>query len=258
MNDERSHLWRVQTPEGVAFSFRLASPALRAVALSIDVCVVGATWSVVSVVIKLLHMISSDFAGMLAFVLYFVLSQGYRMTCEWLWRGQSVGKRVMRLRVVDERGLRLTFAQVALRNLLRVVDGLPVAYLVGGVAALASRRGQRLGDLAAGTLVIWEPPEPSPDPAIFGAEKYNSLRAHPALVARLRQTVTPREAQTAWQALARRDRLEATARVRLFSELAAHFRTLTPFPPESVESLSDEQLVRNIVDVLYLSRSNLS
>lgn len=258
MNEERSQLWRVHTPEGVAFSFRLASPALRAVAQTIDACVVAAAWSLLSVIIKLLHLISPDFAGMLAFVLYFVLSQGYRMACEWLWRGQTLGKRVLRLRVVDERGLRLTFAQVVLRNLLRFVDALPAAYLVGGVAALVSRRAQRLGDLAAGTLVIWEPAEPSPDPAIFRGEKYNSLRSHPALVARLRQTVTPGEAQAAWRALARRDRLDAGARVRLFAELAAHFRASTSFPLDTVEAVSDEQLVRNIVDVLFLSRSNFS
>jgi len=258
MNAERSQVWRVRTPEGVAFSFRLASPALRGVALTIDACVVTGAWSIVSIFVRLLNVISADLAGMFALVGVFVLSQGYRMACEWLWRGQTVGKRVMRLRVVDEQGLRLTFAQVALRNLLRFVDVLPGAYLIGGVAALTSRRAQRLGDLAAGTLVVWEPAEPLPDLAALRGEKYNSLRAHPPLIARLRQIVTPGEAQAAWQALARRERLDAPARVRLFAELAEHFRKLTPFPVDAIEGVSDEQLVRNIVDVLFLSRGDLT
>lgn len=258
MNEDRSQLWRVRTPEGVAFSFRLASPALRGVAQTIDACTVAAGWGVVSVFIKLLHVVSPDVAAMLEFVIYFALSQGYRIACEWLWRGQTLGKRVMRLRVVDEQGLRLTFSQIVLRNLLRFVDVLPVAYLVGGVASLLSRRAQRLGDMAAGTLVIWEPAEPLPDLAALKGEKYNSLRGHPPLVARLRQTVTRGEAQAAWQALARRERLDAAARVRLFSELAEHFRKLTPFPAEAVEGVSDEQLVKNIVDVLFMSRSELA
>ncbi len=251
---ERAQVWRVRTPEGVAFSFRLASPVLRMAATAIDWAAVSAAWSVVAVAIALLQVLSADLAGMVAAVSYFVLSQGYRMVTEWAWRGQTVGKRVLRLRVVDERGLRLTFAQVALRNLLRFVDGLPVAYLVGGCSALASRKAQRLGDLAAGTLVVWEPEEAVPEIAWASAEKYNSLREHPHAIARLRQAVTTREARAAVAALARRDELEPEARVRLFGELAEHFRGLTALPAEAVEGVSDEQLVRNVVDVLYVSR----
>lgn len=253
MMADRVHLWRVRTPEGVAFSFRLASPALRAVATWIDMGVVFATWTVVSIAIQFLRVLSSDVAGMFTFIGFFVLSQGYRMTTEWLWRGQTIGKRVLRLRVVDATGLRLTFAQVALRNLLRFVDVLPGAYLVGGIAALLSQKGQRLGDLAAGTLVIWEPKETLPDAASVRTEKYNSLREHPPLVARLRQTVTPSEARAAWQVLARREKMDSAARLKLFADLAAYFRGLTPFPQDAVEGVSDEQLVRNVVDVLFLS-----
>ncbi|HUR57656.1 MAG TPA: RDD family protein [Opitutaceae bacterium] len=255
MSVTRVNVLRVRTPEGVAFSFRLASPVLRLAALVIDWAAVAAAWSVLATLLALFQLVGRDVMGLVGTVAYFVLSEGYRIYTEWRWRGQTIGKRVLHLRVVDERGLRLTFAQVVLRNLLRFIDALPLAYLVGGVAALVTQRGQRLGDLAAGTLVIWEPEEAVPDPAIWQGEKYNSLRTHGAVVARLRQAVTPNEAQAAWQALARRDDLEAGARVRLFGELAAHFRALTPMPVEAVEGISDEQFVRNLVDVLYLSRT---
>lgn len=254
MNIDRTHLWRVRTPEGVAFTFRLASPVLRLAALIVDWAAVSAVWSVLAVGIALLKVINADLAAMVAAVTYFVLSQGYRIASEWLWRGQTLGKRILRLRVVDERGLRLTFAQVAMRNLLRFVDVLPVAYLVGGVAALTSRRAQRLGDLAAGTLVVWEASEIPPDLGLLASEKYNSLREFPAVVTRLRQAVTPHEAQTAWRALGRRAELGADARVQLFQELATHFRGVTPLPAEALDGISDEQLVRNVVDVLYVTR----
>jgi uncharacterized RDD family membrane protein YckC len=254
MKSDRLNLLHVRTPEGVTFTFRLASPVLRMVALIVDTAVVSAVWSVLAIAITFLSLLSRDVAGLIGAVVYFLLSQGYSIVAEWRWRGQTLGKRMLRLRVVDERGLRLTFAQVVLRNLLRFVDGLPLIYLVGGMAALVNRRGQRLGDLTAGTLVVWEPEEAEPDLAAIRGEKYNSLRAHGPVVARLRQAVTPPEARAAWQALARREELEPEARVRLFADLAQHFRTLTPVPAEVVEGVSDEQFVRNVVDVLYVNR----
>jgi len=251
---ERVQLLQVRTPEGVAFSFRLASPVLRLGALLVDFCAVLAAWSMVSVIIRLLGLVSPDLARAANIIGYFILSQGYRIIAEWLWRGQTLGKKMLQLRVVDERGLRLTFSQIVLRNLLRFVDTLPLAYAVGGVAALLSPRGQRLGDLAAGTLVVWEPPEPQPNFAVFRSDKYNSLRAHAAVVARLRQAVGHAEARVAWQALARGDKIEEQFRVALFAELAAHFKSLTSIPADATEGFSDEQFVRNVVDVLYLTR----
>ncbi len=252
--NERTHRWRVRTPEGVAFSVRLASPVLRAAAFMIDWAVVSAAWAAIGTVLNLLHVLSGDLAGMVLTIGYFVFSQGYAIATEWGWRGQSVGKRVMQLRVVDARGLRLSFAQIVLRNLLRFVDGLPAFYLVGGVAALLSRRAQRLGDLAADTLVVWEPPEPEPDLAALRGDKYNSLRAHAPAVARLRQALNPAEARAIWSAVARRDQFDAEARVRLFAELAAELRAIAAAPAEAAEGVADEQFVRNVLDVLYVNR----
>lgn len=251
---DRTHLLRVRTPEGVAFTVRLASPVLRAAAFMVDWAVVSASWSLLSVVLNLLHLVGQDFTGMVLTIGYFVLSQGYGIATEWHWRGQTVGKRLMRLRVVDARGLRLTFAQVVLRNLLRFVDGLPIFYLVGGVASLLNRRAQRLGDLAADTLVIWEPSEPEPDYAALRGDKYNSLRSHAPAVARLRQALSPAEARAVWAAVARRDEFDAEARVRLFADLAVHLRQIAAAPAEAAEGVTDEQFVRNVVDVLYVSR----
>ena len=254
MTIDRTHTLRVRTPEGVAFTVRLASPVLRGTGFMIDLAVVSTSWMILSLALNLLHLIASDIAGLVITIGYFVFSQGYGIATEWLWRGQTLGKRLLRLRVIDARGLRLTFAQIVLRNLLRFVDGLPLFYLVGGIAALVNRRGQRLGDLAADTLVVWEPPEPQPDLAALRGDKYNSLREHAPAVARLRQAVSPTEAHAVWSAVARRDQLDPEARVRLFAELAAYLRKIAAAPPEAAEGVADEQFVRNVIDVLYVNR----
>jgi RDD family len=170
---------------------------------------------------------------------------------EWFWRGQTVGKRLLRLRVLDADGLRLQFHQVLMRNMVRFVDMLPGFYLVGGLACLLSRKAQRLGDLAASTIVVHHRKMPEPDLEQLLGTKFNSLRALPHLCARLRQRTSPDEARVALQALIRRDEFEPAARVHLFEEIAGHFRSATDFPPDVLESTPDEQLVRNIVDVLF-------
>lgn len=245
---------RLTTPEGVEFSFRIASPVLRLGALLIDGGIVMAAWSVITAIMAPLGLLSADFAQATMIVLFFVLSRGYDVAMEWGWRGQSLGKRVLRLRVVDARGLRLTFSQCLLRNLLRFIDCLPFAYAVGGIAALVNSRGQRLGDLVAGTLVIHEPAERAPDDTVLAGLRYNTLRGQAAIVARLRRETTPAEARAAWQALARRDQIEQGARLALYAELAARFRESGGIPDELVDGLGDEQQVRNVVDVLYRER----
>ena len=177
------------------------------------------------------------------------------MATEWAWRGQTIGKRLLRLRVMDAQGLRLQFHQVLLRNLLRFVDMLPALYLVGGLACLFSRRAQRLGDLAANTVVVHSAKYTEPDLDQLLAGKFNSLRQYPHLEARLRQRVSPAEARLALQALVRRDELDPAARVELFAELAEHFKSIVTFPPEAVEAMPDEQYIRNVVDILFRTRT---
>lgn len=251
---ETTRKLRVTTPEGVEFSFRIASPVLRLAALLIDWLVIMAAWSVLGIILTPLGLLSTDFAKGAMIVAFFVLSRGYDVLMEWGCRGQSFGKRVMKLRVVDARGLRLTFAQCLLRNLLRFIDCLPFAYAVGGIASLVNARGQRLGDLVAGTLVVHEPVEPAPDEAVLAGLRYNSLREQAALVARLRRETSPAEARAAWQALARRALIEPTARLALYSELAEHFRRTGRIPEALTDGLTDEQQLRNAVDALYRER----
>ena len=247
----RTNTLLIKTPEGVVFSQTLAVPLTRFLAWLIDFMCVAALLLGINLILGFVTVVSPEIGNAIALVFFFVIPVGYAMTLEWLWRGQTIGKRILRLRVVDAHGLRLHFSQVAIRNLLRVIDMLPAMYAVGGLAALFSRKAQRLGDLAANTVVIRIPKIVEPNLEQLGADKYNSLRSYPHLCARLRQRVSPAEASTALQAIIRRDEFDAAARVQLFDDLAAHFKSKVEFPAEAVEGIADEQFVRNVADVLY-------
>jgi uncharacterized RDD family membrane protein YckC len=247
----RKHKHTLRTPEGIDFAFELAGPVSRSMALAIDFgCISMITWAI-SLIIRIVGIISSDFNNALMIVAYFIISIGYGILFEWYWNGITIGKRVIGLRVVDVGGLRLSFSQVAVRNLLRFIDNLPILYLVGGIAMYISPRAQRLGDLAAGTIVIRSPEIDEPDLSQVLTGKYNSFDAWPHINARLRQNTTPSEASIALQALLRRDSLDPDSRFEVFARLTDHYRSLVAYPSEATDGLSNEQYVRNIVDILY-------
>jgi uncharacterized RDD family membrane protein YckC len=247
---ERTNALHIKTPEGITFALPLAGPVARFLAWVIDFACISAITTAVHMAIQITQLVSFDFAQAAAILSYFLVSIGYGILCEWSYKGQTVGKRLMSVRVMDVQGLRLQFSQIVIRNLLRFVDSLPVGYLVGGLACLISPKSQRLGDLAANTIVIREPKIPQPDLEQILTHKYNSLRDYPHLVARLRQRTSPREANIALQALLRRNGLDPLSRVELFGQIADHFKKIIAFPQEVIDGITDEQFVRNVVDVL--------
>ena len=242
----------IRTPEGIEFALPLAGPISRMLAYAIDLAAIGALGTIVGKLLEPVAPFAQDFAGALAVVIYFAISLIYGALLEWIWRGQTVGKRLLRLRVVDASGLRLDPSQVIVRNLMRFIDALPLLYLVGGTACVWSAHRQRLGDLAAGTVVVRAPQLTQPGLDELLGSKYNSLAVQRHLAARLRQRADPTVAHVALEALLRRDELEPSARLALFRELAEHFRSLVEYPAETIEQLSDEQYVRNAVEVLFL------
>ncbi|MBU2488105.1 MAG: RDD family protein, partial [Proteobacteria bacterium] len=251
MSRPRPYERTIRTPEGVSFTIPLAGPVRRGMAWSLDLLMVMALSGAVSAGVHSLAPLSRDLAQALAILAYFVLSVGYGVLLEWFFRGQTLGKRVFSLRVLDVRGLPLSFPQVMIRNLLRFVDSLPLFYMLGGLASVISPRAQRLGDIVAGTVVALEKDFAPPDLAQIQPEKYNSLSAWPHLVARLRHRATQEQADLALDAVLAREDLLPGARILLFAELARGFSGLVPFPPEATEGMSDEKYVRNVVQGLF-------
>jgi uncharacterized RDD family membrane protein YckC len=251
MSDRRARSLTIETPEGVEFSYQLASPVMRSVAWILDAAAIGVLTKGTGAASEWLGRLNRDGATAVSVILYFVITVGYGIVLEWRWHGQTLGKRVMGLRVVDAQGLRLQLSQVILRNLLRLVDMLPVAYFVGGIASFCGRYCQRLGDLAAGTIVARERVFPAPDLEQIASAKYNSLMAYPHLAARLRSLANPESVSIAVRAVSRREGYDPLARIELFEELAAYFQSLVRFPAAASESLTGEQYVRSVLRVIY-------
>lgn len=166
----------IETPEHVVLSYHLAGPIRRGLAWGIDTLIRGA----VLLALGLVMLMSSSFTGSsgggfksgLLLVAAFVLEWIYFVVCDVVMSGRSPGKKALRLRVVSAQGLPVGLGDSLLRNLLRAADFLPVGYVLGALCMMADGRFRRLGDLVAGTLVIYEPkvayrapPQLSPPPS---------------------------------------------------------------------------------------------
>ncbi len=186
-----------------------------------------------------MNLISPAIGIALVFILYFLVDWGYAIFLEGLWSGQTVGKKMFGLRVIQESGVRVSWLQALLRNLARPVDRLPLFYFVGGLSALFTQSQQRLGDLLAGTIVIRERrlkipaslSRPDGDTALLGDPDF---RARVAKVSAEEETVL-------FNAAMRREELGMEARLHLFSTLSTRLQDDLGFfkPPH----LSDEKLV---------------
>jgi uncharacterized RDD family membrane protein YckC len=148
------------TPERIVFDYPLGGPFRRFTAYLLDLVLVMVLVLVAFMASMFLALGSGAGIGP-ALVAYFLIAWGYGAFCEGAFNGQTLGKRALGLRVVSERGVPITSAQAILRNLVGTVDGLvPFFYLIGLSSMLLTGKFQRLGDLAAGTMVILEEQRP--------------------------------------------------------------------------------------------------
>ena len=225
----------IATPEGVDLQLTLAGLGSRAVARIVDQAI---QTGVVIGVMLLASLAGGDgggpgLAGAAFVVVLFLVQFGYDVVFETLASGRTPGKRWSGLRVVRADGGPVGFLPSALRNLLRLVDFLPGVYTVGMVAVMASRHNQRLGDMAAATLVVRERRggrgrAPAPVPTAIAAGAW-----HPAgdVAAWDVSAVTAEEIATVRRFLDRRAGLTAEARGRLAGELAGRLRPKVVGPP---------------------------
>jgi uncharacterized RDD family membrane protein YckC len=141
---------RVQTPEGVELILTVAGPAPRALAWAIDFALRTVIFVAAALVLSVLGNVG---IGMLMLIA-FVTTWFYSVAFEVLVRGRTPGKQIMLLQVVHEDGTPIRWPASVVRNFLRVVDALPIGYFVGLAAMCIDPAFRRLGDLAAGTLVV--------------------------------------------------------------------------------------------------------
>jgi uncharacterized RDD family membrane protein YckC len=143
------------TPEGTRLLLTPAGPAARAWAWAIDFLV----W-LVFIFLCMMLLSSAKFAQGLYLLLLFVSYWGYPILCEVYFRGQTLGKRIMGLEVRRDNGLPVGWRESMLRNLMLVADFMPVLYATGLLSMLFDRQFRRLGDIVAGTLVVYREQPP--------------------------------------------------------------------------------------------------
>jgi uncharacterized RDD family membrane protein YckC len=242
----------VLTTEKVPFSYRVAGLGSRFLAWLFDLLIMGALLFM-GVMVGAVLMIGRPGLGLaVIFVCQFVVMWGYFVFFEWLWHGQTPGKRVLGIRVIQWSGTAITFYQAALRNLLRVADSLPVPLpagpgLVGFVVAACNREQRRLGDLAADTLVVHVERHARPVLALPDARAEADRQRQALLRQRLSQ-LDREQKQTLLDLCLRRDQLRVVERARLFQATACFFEERLDVAPEAYESA--EKFVLQLAAVL--------
>jgi uncharacterized RDD family membrane protein YckC len=159
--------YTIATPERVSLEYGIAGVGSRGGAVLVDTLIQAAVLLLVTAALAGASVAVSSFldsfsraTGMLILGLWvlglFAISTGYFMLFEIVWNGQTPGKRLLGLRVIRESGYPIRPVDSVVRNLVRIVDWLPIAYGIGVLVMLLNRRSRRLGDFAGGTLVVRE------------------------------------------------------------------------------------------------------
>lgn len=237
----------IVTPEGVNLELPLAGVGSRFIAAVIDTAIQLLT--LLGLFLLASTVPDSGVVTGLTAVGAFAVFIAYDISFETLASGRTPGKRVTGLRVVTTGGAPVRFLTSAIRNLLRLVDILPGTYTVGIVTIVLTRRNQRLGDLAAGTLVVRER-----TPATAGP--WMAATAEGVTAGELdgwdATALTGEEIATVRRFLERRPTLVPEARRRLAAELAGRLRPKVAAP---VEDLADERFLELAVAARMLERN---
>jgi uncharacterized RDD family membrane protein YckC len=149
---------RVATPEGIELTLRLAGPVPRALAWAVDLVLRLALVFIVMMAVGSLGPTGTGVTLITAFFVEWLLPAWFEVS----WNGQTPGKRAFGIAVLNDDGTPLRWPAALTRNLLRAVDFLPFLYGIGLVAMLLNRDFKRLGDLAAGTVVVYLAEKPAP------------------------------------------------------------------------------------------------
>ncbi len=150
----------IDTPENVAFGYNVAGIGSRFLAALVDTTIIVILQLIVlgtsAYVLKAAKLMSDTDAWTAAIfgLISFLLFWGYYIFFEMVWNGQSPGKRWAGLRVIRADGTPVTLAESVIRNLVRIIDFMPIGYGIGIVAMFINSQARRLGDMAAGSLVI--------------------------------------------------------------------------------------------------------
>jgi uncharacterized RDD family membrane protein YckC len=248
---------RIDTPENVAFGYRVAGIGSRFLAALVDTILIGVLQVVVNLAVLLIarylfgFSLTDDTSGLtwlLAIfgLIAFAFLWGYYIFFEMLWNGQSPGKRWVGLRVMRANGTPITLSESIIRNLVRLVDFLPAYYGLGVVVMFIDSQTRRLGDLAAGTVVVHDRAAVTLDslaasPQGYAVSMSASARAAQWPVGQL----TSRDLELAEDFLRRRETL--ANRYTLARTIARTLLTRMGADLSLLEKLPDEVIIQEIL-----------
>jgi uncharacterized RDD family membrane protein YckC len=237
---------KIETPENVAFGYEVAGIGSRFLAALVDTFIIALIQIVVYAVLILIVSAALDGSGediggtwllAVGVLVSFVMLWGYYLFFELMWNGQTPGKRMVKLRVIRADGMPVTLSEVLIRNLVRLVDFLPISYGFGVIAMFVSKQSQRLGDLAAGTLVVFDQTDVSLEslkehPILSRATPLSIAGTLPPLPTDLRvDRLTAQDIRLMEEYLARRYELANSRRMGL--RLVEHIQQRLELPPNS-------------------------
>jgi uncharacterized RDD family membrane protein YckC len=263
----------IDTPELVAIELPLAGIGSRFIALLVDYLIWGAGFLVFAVLAALIlpamhtfSKISEQWAIAIVIFIIFLVNWGYFTLFEAFWNGRTPGKRVAKIRVIQRSGRPIGLFESMARNLIRYVDQFPFPlHVIGVIAMFATRQHQRLGDLAAGTLVVRDRQDEAPlwgesgartftaqvfAPAAFAPEPHAALTLPAIGIAKL----SAADLEVLEGFFARRLDMSMPTRETLAQRIAAALQAksgLEPPPGASVETFL-EATARQLRDVVRL------
>lgn len=242
---------RIITPENVELSFEIAGLTARFLAWLMDfLLMIAICLGAVLVIGIIIGRVSPGLSAALQIIAVFLVYMGYFIFFELKTGGTTPGKKAMKLRVIRDTGVHITFFNSFIRNIMRLMDSTPlmVLHLPGALVAFFHPLRRRLGDLVAGTLVVRERSYPAPGKIIAEGDRYSTLLENFHMREKVKRIITTAEKEAMIDACLRADEIEVSHRLDIFSRLGRHLRAKLDLPP--MEFASDEKLVRNITAAL--------
>ncbi|HET7437805.1 MAG TPA: RDD family protein [Thermoanaerobaculia bacterium] len=235
----------ITTPEHVHIRLEPAGAGSRFLAILIDSVLTNGVTSLLFTL--LIFWLPRGVAMAIVVTANFVLTIGWHLYFETKRQGRTPGKRALRIRVVDARGLPVSLYQSLARNMVRVLDFAPAFYGIAAISTMVSPLRRRLGDVVADTLVIRDAQPLAYRGQLASERRHNSLRT-PRALRLIRHRISLEEREFLLTLCLRAEKMQAAARYDLFDEVANVYREKLHMEEEE---LSGENFVRALTAVLF-------
>jgi uncharacterized RDD family membrane protein YckC len=241
----------ITTPEHVPIRLEPAGAGSRFLATLIDSIVVTALTIASATLLNLV--LPTGVAIALTITINFVLTWGWHLFFEVRKQGRTPGKRALRLRVIDARGLPVSLYQSLVRNIVRALDFAPAFYGIGAIVTLVTPSRRRLGDIVADTIVVRDTQPLAYQGQLASERRHNSLRTGRVLRL-IRHRISLEEREFLLTLCLRADRMSPAARYDLMEDVANVYREKLGV---EAEAISGENFVRDLTAVLFNPREDI-